>query len=83
MVWCWCDGRGMVSGAEVFNVSTSVWVAGCSVGFVAVVWRFVDGCGCSVCGMCMVLVVVWAVIGTCSLAAWDEPSAESSFQVSF
>jgi hypothetical protein len=42
----------MVFGAEVFNVSTSIWVTGCSVGFVAFVWRFVDGCGCSVYDMC-------------------------------
>jgi hypothetical protein len=33
----------------------------------------VDGCGCSVCGMCVAWVVVWAVLGTCSSAAWDEP----------
>jgi hypothetical protein len=29
--------------------------------------------------MCMVWVVVWTVVGTCSSAAWDEPSAGSSF----
>jgi hypothetical protein len=44
----------MVFAAEVFRASTSVWVVGCSVGPVVVVWRFADGCGCSVCGMCMV-----------------------------
>jgi hypothetical protein len=69
----------MVFGAEVFNVSTSVWVTGCSVGSVAVVWRFVDGCGCSVCGMGVAWVVGWAVVGTWSSATWHEPSAGGSF----
>jgi hypothetical protein len=56
----------MVLGAEVFNASTSVWVVGWSV---AIVWRFVASCRCSVCGMCVVWMIVWAVVGTCSLAA--------------
>jgi hypothetical protein len=43
----------MVFRVEVFNTSTSTWVAAWSVGFVAIVWRFVDGCGCSICGMCV------------------------------
>jgi hypothetical protein len=69
----------MVFGVEVFNVSTLAWVAGWSVRFVVVVWRFVDGCGCSVCGMCVAWVVVWEVVGTCSSAAWDGPSVGGSF----
>jgi hypothetical protein len=39
----------------------------------------VAACGCNVCGMCVTWVVVWAVVGTCSSTAWDEPSAGSSF----
>jgi hypothetical protein len=74
-----CGGRGMVFQAEVFNASTSTWVVGWSIGFVAIVQRFVDGCGCSVCGMCVAWVVVWAVVGTCSSSTWDEPSVGSSF----
>jgi hypothetical protein len=27
MVWWWCGGRSMVFGAEVFKVSTSVWLS--------------------------------------------------------
>jgi hypothetical protein len=63
----------------VFSASTSVCTASCSIGSVAVIWRFVDGCGCSVCGMCVAWVVVWAVVRTCSSATWDEPSARGSF----
>jgi hypothetical protein len=66
----------MVFGAAVFDVSTSAWVASWSVGFVA-------GCGCNVCGMCVTWVVVWAVVGTCSSTAWDEPSGGSSFLSQF
>jgi hypothetical protein len=33
----------------------------------------VDGCGCSVCGMCVVWIVVLAVVGTFSPTAYDEP----------
>jgi hypothetical protein len=44
---------------------------------------FVDGCRCSICGMCMAWVVLWTVVGTCSLAAWDEPSVGGSFSSLF
>jgi hypothetical protein len=47
-----------VFGDEVFMMSTSVWVVGCSVGSIVAVWKFVDGCGWSACGMCMVWMVV-------------------------
>jgi hypothetical protein len=57
MVWYWCEGGGTVFGAEVLMASTSVWVVGCSVGSAVAAWRFVDGYGWSVCGMC----VVWMV----------------------
>jgi hypothetical protein len=60
-------------GVEVFMVSTSALVVGCSIGSVVVVWKSVDGCGCSVCGMCVVWIVVLAVVGTFSPAAYDEP----------
>jgi hypothetical protein len=63
----------MVFGTEVFKVSTSVWVADCSVRSVAIVWRFVGGCGCS----------IWAVVRTCSSAVWDEPSVGGSFPTLF
>jgi hypothetical protein len=43
-----------VFGSKVFLASTSVWVVGCSVGSVGAAWRFVDGCGWSVCSMCVV-----------------------------
>jgi hypothetical protein len=58
MVWCWCEGEDTVFGAEVFMASTSVWVVRCSIGSAVVAWRFVDGCGWSVCSMC----VVWMVV---------------------
>jgi hypothetical protein len=44
----------MVFATEVFMASTSIWIVGCSVGSVVVVWRFVYGCECSVYGMCVV-----------------------------
>jgi hypothetical protein len=47
-----------VFGAEVFMASTSVWAVRCSIGSAVVAWRFVDGCGWSVCSMC----VVWMVV---------------------
>jgi hypothetical protein len=62
----------MVFGAEVFRASTSVLVVGCSVGSVVVAWRFVDGSGCSVCGMCMVSMVVWVVVRSFYSPTWDE-----------
>jgi hypothetical protein len=62
----------MVFEAAVFDTSTSIWVAGWSIGFVA-------GCGCNDCGMCVTWMVVWAVVGACSSIAWDEPSVGSSF----
>jgi hypothetical protein len=68
-----------VFGVEVFMASIFVWVVGCSIKYVVTVWRFVDGCRWSVCGMRAVWVVVSVVVGTCSLAAWDEPLAGSSF----
>jgi hypothetical protein len=39
----------------------------------------VDGCGLDVWGMCVIWTVALAVERTCSPAAWDEPSAGSSF----
>jgi hypothetical protein len=38
----------------VFRANTDVWAVGRSDGSAVVVWRFVDDCGCSVCGMCVV-----------------------------
>jgi hypothetical protein len=57
----------------VFMVSTSTLVVSCSITFVVVAWKSVDGCGCSVCGMCVIWIVVLAVVATCSPAAGDEP----------
>jgi hypothetical protein len=48
----------MVFGVAVFDASTSSWVASWSIGFVAIVYRFVDGCGCNVCGIC----VIWMAV---------------------
>jgi hypothetical protein len=41
-----------VFGAEVFMMSTSTWAVDCSIESAIAAWRFVDGCGWSVCGMC-------------------------------
>jgi hypothetical protein len=51
IVWCWCEGGGTLFGAEVFMASTFVWAVGCSVRSTDAAWRFVDGCGWSVCGL--------------------------------
>jgi hypothetical protein len=48
----------MVFGAKVFSASTSTRVGGYCVGSVGVVWRLVDDCRWSVCGMCVVWVAV-------------------------